>query len=296
MLLSWVADHLFWGARYLERAECTARIVRTFTEVIVDLPTGLMSSWEPLLAVAGSRDEFDATHARAGETDIVRFLVADPENPSSVLSSIGSARENLRTTREVLPREAWQVVNDLHLYALSNGEAAVDRRSRNRVLTRIVAEGQRLDGVLTSAMSRDEAYEMWRLGQSIERADMTTRVVGVRAAALLALPADADDYDEVQWMGVLRSLSRDADVPALPPRSDRRAERGPLPAHRPAVPALGAGLRRQDPPGAHRAAPLRGAAPAGRRPRRPARLAVGGALGRIRWTTRSMRSSAASPR
>ena len=92
MLLSRVADHLFWGARYLERAQGTARIVRTFTEVIVDLPTGLTSSWEPLLAVAGSRDEYDAGHARAGEADIVRFLVADPANPSSILSSVGAER------------------------------------------------------------------------------------------------------------------------------------------------------------------------------------------------------------
>lgn len=220
MLLSRVADHLFWGARYLERAECTARVVRTFTEVIVDLPTALTSSWEPLLAVAGSRDEYDATHARAGEADIVRFLVADAGNASSVLSSIGAARENLRTTREVYPREAWQVINDLNLYALSNNDAAVDRRSRNRVLTRIISEVQRVDGVLTSAMSRDEAYEMWRLGQSIERADMTTRVVGVRAASLLALPADTDDYDEVQWMGVLRSLS------AM--QMFHRSQRGPI--------------------------------------------------------------------
>ncbi|MCU1502653.1 MAG: hypothetical protein JWM12_2007 [Ilumatobacteraceae bacterium] len=220
MLLSRVADHLFWGARYLERAEGTARIVRTFTEVIVDLPTGLMSSWEPLLAVAGSREEYDAGHARAGEADIVRFLVADATNPSSILSSIGAARENLRTTREVYPREAWQVVNDLHLYALSNNEAAVDRRSRNRVLSRVISESQRLDGVLTSSMSRDDAYEMWRLGQSIERADMTTRVVGVRAASLLALPPDTDDYDEVQWMGVLRSLS------AM--QMFHRSQRGPI--------------------------------------------------------------------
>jgi uncharacterized alpha-E superfamily protein len=220
MLLSRVADHLFWGARYLERAECTARIVRTFTEVIVDLPTALTSSWEPLLAVAGNRDEYDATHARAGEADIIRFLVADASNAGSVLSSIGSARENLRTTREVYPREAWQVVNDLNLYALSNSAAAVDRRSRNRVLTRIISEGQRLDGVLNSSMSRDAAYEMWRLGQSIERADMTTRVVGVRAASLLALPPDTDDYDEVQWMGVLRSLS------AM--QMFHRSQRGPI--------------------------------------------------------------------
>jgi uncharacterized alpha-E superfamily protein len=77
MLLSRVADHLYWGARYLERAGATARMVRTFTEVIVDLPTALTSTWEPLLAVAGSRDLFDAGHARTAEADVVRFLVAD---------------------------------------------------------------------------------------------------------------------------------------------------------------------------------------------------------------------------
>jgi uncharacterized alpha-E superfamily protein len=207
MLLSRVADQLFWGARYIERAECTARIVRTFTEVIVDLPRGLNLSWEPLLAIGGGREAFDTAHKRASEFDVVRYLVADPLNPSSVISAIATSRENMRTVREVYPREGWQVANDVYLYTQANGEAAVDRRSRNRVLSRVIAETQRVDGILTSTMSRDEAYEMWRLGQSIERADMTTRVVGVRAAALLALPIDAEDHDEVQWMGVLRSLS-----------------------------------------------------------------------------------------
>jgi len=207
VLLSRVADQLFWAARYLERAECTARIVRTFTEVIVDLPRGLNLSWEPLLAISGSRGVYDESHARASEADIVRFLVADPTNPSSVGTAIAASRENMRTVREVYPREAWQVSNDLFLYLQSNGEAAVDRRSRNRVLSRVISESQRIDGILTSAMSRDEAYEMLRIGQSIERADMTTRVVGVRAATLLALPIGAEDHSEVQWMGVLRSVS-----------------------------------------------------------------------------------------
>ena len=222
MLLARVADHLFWGARYLERAQATARVVRTFTEVIVDLPTAVTSSWEPLLAVAGSREQFDAGHARANETDIIRFLVADPANPGSVVASVAAARENLRTTREILPGEAWHTVNDLFLYTASNGEAGVDRRSRNRFLSRVIAECQRYEGVLTSGMSRDEAYEMWRLGQSIERADMTTRMLGIRAAALLALPTGGDDHDEVQCMGVLRSLA------AM--QMYQRATRGPIAA------------------------------------------------------------------
>jgi uncharacterized alpha-E superfamily protein len=220
MLLSRTADNIYWGARYMERADDTARVVRSFTEVLLDLPVGVASSWEPLLAVVGGRELFDAGHVRANESDIVRFLVADLSNPGSVVSSVAHARENLRTTREVLPRDAWQSVNDLYLYTSRDAESGVDRRSRARFLSRVVSEHQRLDGVLSGAMQRDEAYELWRLGQAIERADMTTRVLGVRAAALLGAPDAADDFDEVQWMGVLRSVT------AL--QMYQRATRGPI--------------------------------------------------------------------
>ena len=220
MLLSRVADNIYWGARYMERADDTARVVRSFTEVLLDLPVGVASSWEPLLAVVGGREQFDEGHARANESDIVRFLVADPMNSGSVVSSVAHARENLRTTREILPRDAWQTVNDLYLFTQRDSESGVDRRTRNRFLSRVVSEHQRLDGVISGAMQRDEAYELWRLGQAIERADMTTRVVGVRAFALLAAPDVADDYDEVQWMGVLRSVT------AL--QMYQRSTRGPI--------------------------------------------------------------------
>lgn len=218
MLLSRVADNVYWGARYLERAEDTARIVRTYTEVIVDLPVSVTSAWDPLLAVAGSRAVFDLLHPAATEAAIVGFLVADRTNPGSVASSVDQARENLRTTREVLPREAWQAVNDLYLFSQANASTAVERRSRARFLNRVIADGQQVEGVIATAMSRDEAFRMWSLGKAIERADMTTRVVGVRAAALLRddQTGARDDrrsdsrstvYDHVQWMGVLRSVS-----------------------------------------------------------------------------------------
>lgn len=234
MLLSRVADSLYWGARYLERSECTARIVRSYTELVIDLPTTALSSWEPLLAVSGSAETFLAQHGAedgaVGELPIVRFLVADQHNPGSIASSVDRARENLRTTREIIPREAWQTVNDLYLYVGSNASGGVERRSRARFLGHLIGECQQLDGVMTTVMNRDEAYELWRLGQSIERADMTTRVVGVRAASLLAAEraraaSDGDGslqdvHDDVQWMGLLRSVS------AL--QMYQRATRGPI--------------------------------------------------------------------
>ena len=212
MLLSRVADNLYWGARYLERAEDTARLVRAYTELVIDLPMRVTSTWEPLLAVAGSRVDFDALHLHATETDIVRFLVTETTNPGSILRSVFQARENLRTTREVLPREAWQTVNDLYLYVGANASSGVERRTRSRFLGRVIADSQQLDGVMSTSMSRDAAYELWRLGQALERADMTTRVVGVRAASLLATRDSHDEnlggvYEDVQWMGLLRSVS-----------------------------------------------------------------------------------------
>ena len=104
MLLSRVAEHLYWAARYVERAEDTARVVAEHTHLLVDLPTSVPLTWEPLLAVTGQRAEFRTQHTRPPTSiSIVTFLLADRDNPSSVVSSVVAARENLRTTREVAP-------------------------------------------------------------------------------------------------------------------------------------------------------------------------------------------------
>ncbi len=204
-LLSRVAENLYWASRYLERAEDTARVVRSFTDAMADMPTSVTTSWEPLLAVVGSRELYDEGHVRTDEADIIRFLVASAANPGSVATCVAAARNDLRSTREVIPADAWHVVNDLFLYVSSHRESGVDRRTRNRFLDRIVDDNRRLDGVISSGMVRDEAHAFWRLGQWLERADMTTRVLGVRAAALLDLPDD--EHGPVLWMGVLRSIS-----------------------------------------------------------------------------------------
>ena len=206
MLLSRTAESLYWAARYLERAEDTARVAREHTNLLVDIPVSVSITWEPLLAITGSHDEFDERFTKVDESTIIRFLVADEDNPGSIVASVEGARENLRTTREVLPREVWQAVNDLHLYVQANHDSGVARATRAGFLDRVIGEVQRVGGILGSTMSRDAAYEFLRLGRNIERADMTTRVLDVRASALLA-GGPMHEYDDVQWMSVLRSVS-----------------------------------------------------------------------------------------
>lgn len=217
-LLSRVADRIYWAARYIERAEDTARLVRANGELLADLPAQASDAWRPLIAVVGSGAQYDERFGgESSEAAVVGFLLSDRDNFASVVSCIGAARENLRTTRETVPRDGWQALNDLYLYVGVEVDRGVDRRARERFLGRVIADSRRLDGILATTMNHDEAYAMWRLGRALERADMTTRVLGVRAAAVLlesAAAATADDeaapirrHDELQWMGVLQSLS-----------------------------------------------------------------------------------------
>ncbi len=218
-LLSRVADRMYWAARYLERAEDSARVLRSYGDVLADLPTESVR-WKPLVTISGSDVELPSVIG-SDENQVAQFLIADREHPNSILNTVESSRENLRTCREVLPREAWQTVNDLSIYVRGAAVTSVERRRRDRFLARVVDESRRLDGVMISTITRDEVFEMWRLGRYIERADMTTRVLGVRAAGLLSLPpGGVDEFAEVQWMGVLRSLS------AL--QMYQRATRGPI--------------------------------------------------------------------
>ena len=224
VLLARTADRLYWGARYIERAEDTARIVRAYHDLVVDFPSVDLLRWEPLAVLTGSvRLVVVPADDPSGEHTIVRHLVADVANPSSIVSSIHAARENLRTTREVMPREAWQAVNQLSQYVDATASAAVARQLRDRFLLRVIEISRRLDGILESTMTRSDAYRMLRLGRLVERADMTTRVLGVAAAAILQEEAELGDevqHDEIRWMNVLRSVS------AL--QMYQRAVRGPI--------------------------------------------------------------------
>jgi len=123
-MLSRVAESLYWMARYLERAENTARFINSTTQVLLDLPRGASFGWDVLLKVAGLDALYDEYYGKPNEADIMRFLILDERNPSSIVASIHSARENTRTFREVLPMEIWERINGLYLYIRDNAGRA----------------------------------------------------------------------------------------------------------------------------------------------------------------------------
>ena len=207
MLLSRVAEHIYWAGRYLERAEGTARLVKTHTELFVDLPRSVGLGWAPLLAVTGSREAFDDGYDRVTEDDVVGFLLAAPENHGSVITSIEQARENLRVTRGLLPKRMWEVVNETRQWVQVSAVAGCARGSRMMWTEEVIRRCHTMMGTADSTMSRDLAYAFLEVGRLVERADMTSRVLDVQAGILMSAGADTPiPYTDLTWMAMLRSL------------------------------------------------------------------------------------------
>ena len=171
-------------------------------------PRGIAPGWKPLIDITGANTIFEDHYQEYGERQVVKFLLADADNPGSVLTSLRAARENCRTVRDILPREAWELLNELYLYAGDQLQAGLTKRGRHTYLRRIIAGSQMLNGMLDSVLTRDEGYQFLRLGRHLERADMTTRIIDVRSADLLADEVTGlRPFDTIQWRSVLTSLS-----------------------------------------------------------------------------------------
>jgi uncharacterized alpha-E superfamily protein len=205
-LLSRVAERIYWSARYLERAETTSRLARVYGNLLLDLPRRTGLKWDVLIQITGAWDRYRELDQPPGPDTAERFFLADRDNPSSVRCSLSCARESIRTTRDIVPSEAWRSVNELCLDVMRELDADTSQRRRFAVLSRVVEGCQQIRGMLADTMSHDAAYQFFRVGRSIERADMSTRIIDVAAATLLGRE-DLARFDNALWMAVLQSLS-----------------------------------------------------------------------------------------
>ncbi len=211
-MLSRVAERIYWQARYLERAENTARLLSVFSTLLLDLPPGTKLSWRSLVEITGTDQAFDEKYKQANERNVMRFLLLD--SASSLLNTLQNTRENARTTREIMPLEAFEQINDLFHYAKDNALDSISGGSRHKFLEEIISNCHEISGLMAGSMSRGAAYSFVRLGRSLERADMATRIIDVGSGNLLpdigtgAKPAESNEpYENTLWMNILRSLT-----------------------------------------------------------------------------------------
>ncbi len=210
MMLSRVAERLYWMARYMERAEGTARMISAYSHLILDIPRGVEPGWTILIDTLDAQEAFQSRYRNMTERNIIKFLLADGDNPTSISHSILSARENVRTTRDVLPAQAWELINELHIYVAETAEHSLTRTPRFEFLETVIARNQQLNGLMHTSVTRDHSLWFIKLGQLIERTDMTSRIVDVATSTINADRRRTLPEVPLLWANLLKSLSATA--------------------------------------------------------------------------------------
>ena len=206
-LLSRVAERLYWLARYLERTENTARLIKSYNNLIMDIPIGTEPSWMILVDILDERNRYSKIFRNENEQNVHKFLVEKPSVTCGIHYSIAQARENMRTTRDVLPEEAWEYTNGLFLYSSENRKKYSRRQSRLAYLDEIIQRCQMISGLIDSTLPRDNAYHFIKIGCLIERADMTARITDVGAGDIIDREGINDAIDPILWGSLLEALS-----------------------------------------------------------------------------------------
>ena len=206
-LLSRVAERLYWLARYLERTENTARLIKSYNNLIMDIPIGSEPSWMILVDILDERDRYSKIFRNENEQNVHKFLVEKPSVSCGIHYSIAQARENMRTTRDALPEEAWEYTNSLFLFSSENRTKYGRRQARLAYLDEIIQRCQMISGLIDSTLPRDNAYHFIKIGCLLERADMTARITDVGAGDIIDREGINDAIDPILWGSLLEALS-----------------------------------------------------------------------------------------
>ncbi len=207
-MLSRVGERIYWMARYLERVEDIARLINVHTALLMDLPKQNEINWFTLIKIFNAESAYLQQFEHVDEKNIMYFLVADLNNPSSLVSVLTQARENARTSLDVLPEEAWEQINELNLMVKASLSAIGNRRRRQNMLLNIMERCQCISGIIDNHMSRNFAYDFTQIGKHIERADMTSRILEM--TSLLVSDTRSEQirkHEGILWSNLLKALS-----------------------------------------------------------------------------------------
>lgn len=205
MMLSRVADNLYWMSRYLERAEHTARLVDVCLDLIPDRSTdAVQRAWNKVFASLNLALPEADTYDAFARTNSLTF---DTGNPASVVSNIAGARENARQVRELISSEMWEQINRLYL-EVRKADLATIWDEQPHAFFQMVKQGSHLfEGITASTMNHGEGWYFIQLGQFMERATNTLHLLRVHVDPNPET-SDIDPTDQyLDWIGLLRSCT-----------------------------------------------------------------------------------------
>lgn len=208
-MLGRMANHTYWMARYIERAENLARLLAsTYHMSLLPATNSIRTNdWEAPLRLSGAQEDFITRYQDVSSGNVLKFMALDPENVSSIRSCIRSARENARATRPWLTTEVWEGINQTYIEIESFSYARMVDEGFQEFFDWIKARSHLFRGAVYGTLRRADAFSFSRLGTFIERADNTARFLAIKWDDLASggRPLAAQDY--YRWVALLRAFS-----------------------------------------------------------------------------------------
>tara|TARA_R110000782_G_scaffold78276_2_gene154924 strand:+ start:74633 stop:75565 length:933 start_codon:yes stop_codon:yes gene_type:complete len=205
-MLSRTAAHLYWMARYMERAEATARLITMGQRMAILPGAHSRDEWRSVVRVTGCEKMFPPD-AFVKETDVVACLLLDPENPSSVRSCLARARANAKSVRTALTQDMWEALNE-GWRKLDSYDVADARQQLASLIDWVKTRSMTFRGAADAGQLRNEGHDFLRIGSALERAEMTLRLLDVKYYVLLPeTEVVGGTRDHYQWTSVLHALS-----------------------------------------------------------------------------------------
>lgn len=209
-MLSRTADHLYWMARYMERAENLARMLDTSHRMSLLPQTEAQTArnWGRLLHIMGIEAIYFSKYEKITPEAVLEFMVFDPENPSSIYNCFRATRENAHAVRGTLTSELWETSNATWISMRDDARDGISERGVGEFFEWVKYRSHLSRGVSLGTMLQDDALRFIRLGTFLERADNTARILDAKFHSLTpGTPIAEPAADYYAWSALLHSVS-----------------------------------------------------------------------------------------
>ncbi len=210
MMLGRTAQNLFWLSRYIERAENMARLLEVGYRMSLTARRegGASEHLVSMLQAAEVDEEFNKKHKVADVATVSNFMLFDEDNSSSVRSCLLAVRTNARSVRTALTSECWETINAGWLEFSQLKPRDIAGSKLQETLQWIKRISHQFRGAFLSTILRDDGYAFSQLGNFVERADNTARILDMKYYVLLPRATlVGGDVDIQQWTMILRAAS-----------------------------------------------------------------------------------------
>lgn len=209
-MLSRTADHLYWMARYMERAENIARMLDVNHRMSMMPQSQIQEdqAWGATLRIMDLETAFHERYAEITPDNVLEFMIYDESNPSSIRNCLRAARENGHAVRGTLTSELWETTNATWLKMRDFSHEEFVDVGAGEFFEWVKYRSHLSRGVTIGTMLQDESLRFIRIGTFLERADNTARILDVKYQILLpAGEVEGGSADYYQWSALLRSVS-----------------------------------------------------------------------------------------